>query len=71
MAFLKFLLSVFVIVLIIAVALGWVVLWPLALIWGINIVFKLGIPYTLTSWFGMFVILLAIRTIVSVSVDKD
>lgn len=38
-----------------------IVWWPLAVIWGINTLFRADIPYTLSSWAAVFVLATLLR----------
>lgn len=43
--------------LLIAVAVAAVVLFPLAFIWSLNVLFSLTIPFTISTWVASFVLI--------------
>ena len=54
------------IVLLLVLALAIVIGMPIALIWSLNTLFSLAIPYTLETWLAAFIIPAAIKTTVNV-----
>lgn len=46
----------------IAVALAMAVLEPIAVLWALNLLFDLGLPYTFATWLAAFVVLAVLRS---------
>lgn len=47
--------------LIVLLVLAAIIFWPLLVIWSLNLLFGLTIPFTLGTWFAVFVLIAAVR----------